>query len=102
MELSPEEFFFTKSLEWSYEAEWRALARLTDAVEVKPSRPWPIHLFPLPADCIRVVILGCRATAECKERVVSILADERYQGVKLLTARVDDRQFTLNLVEIAR
>jgi hypothetical protein len=102
MDLSPEEFFFTKSLEWSYEEEWRILARLADAVEVKPVQPGPIHVFPLSADCVRVVICGCRATREFRDRVVAVCAEERYRGVKLLAAHVDDRHFALNFVKVGK
>jgi hypothetical protein len=101
-ELSPSELLFTKSQEWAYEEEWRALELLNDAAETKAGTPWSIHLFELPAACIREVILGCRVTTDTDARIQSVLAQDRYRGVRLFRADVDDRHFGLSMTPSTR
>jgi len=101
-ELSPTDVFFTKSQEWGYEHEWRALERLQDAIETKHDEPWAIHLFNLPSECVREMVIGCRMTPKDEALVRSVLTESRYQHVRLLSAEVDDRHFALNVVPVAR
>jgi hypothetical protein len=62
--------YFTKSIHWQYEKEWRVFRR---PVSVQSSRvddnQFPIYLFDLPADAIKEIILGCRMAHEDQELI---------------------------------
>jgi Protein of unknown function (DUF2971) len=51
--------FLRKSVEWSYEKEWRLIRPLAESTETKV-RPnlLPVHLFEVPIEAIRLVITG--------------------------------------------
>jgi len=100
-ELSPTDLFFTKSDDWKYEEEWRVAEPLDEAIEIIEKTPWHIHLFPLPAECVREVILGCRAAREFEGQLRTVLVEDRYRGVKLFRGEVDDRHFAINIVPMA-
>jgi hypothetical protein len=66
--------FFTKSLEWKYEKEYRIVRFLTDRVEVKAAKPYDIHLFDLPPSAIRGLIFGARVEPHRRDRLIRSLA----------------------------
>ena len=53
----PKELFFTKTLKWSYEREWRLLRLQSSANEISSGR---FHLFKVPQEVLMNVIFGLK------------------------------------------
>ena len=89
-----------KSLEWEYEQEWRMVLPLEDSLQTIETQSPPIHLFALPPQVVTGVILGCRISDGRRDEILGMLAgEERYAHVKVQQAELDERTFTLRLVE---
>jgi hypothetical protein len=67
----PKEVFFTKSPVWSYEKEWRMIKYLPSADEVQNVNDKPIHLFNVPADAIREVLIGAKTSVAKRGEVIA-------------------------------
>jgi hypothetical protein len=93
----PFEFFFTKSMEWSYEEEVRIFKRLKDADSVLATAAGPVHLFKIPPDCLRRVVLGANSTPELEDDVRTALRARELGHVVLDRAGVHPREFSLRL-----
>jgi hypothetical protein len=78
-----------KGPQWSYEKELRVLAPLSDAAEVIELSTGPIHLFDIPPSAITELILGARSTAAVREAAAEVVANPRYQHVRLRQAILD-------------
>ncbi len=96
------EVLFTKSLDWRYEDEWRAVRRIDDAFQVASDTEHPVCLVPLPSHIVREVILGARIGDGTRERVLAALARSGYSEVRVLEASMDEQEFKLNLNEAAQ
>ena len=60
-----------------------------------------IYLFPLPIDCIKGVIAGCRMTEENKNRLISLLrSHEKYNHIQIYKATEDENEFRININKI--
>ena len=92
--------FFTKGLDWEYEHEVRIFRSLRDAPTITGDRLTRIHLFDIPAEVIRQVILGARASRETEEKVISALAHEDLRHVRLDRARLTRREFGLKFENV--
>jgi Protein of unknown function (DUF2971) len=82
----------TKAIEWAYEKEVRILL---PKQFLKDGRHVPIS-----PNCIKSVILGCRSSAETKERVRSLLRRPEFRDVKFGKAEVNPSEYALTFVEI--
>jgi hypothetical protein len=92
--------FLTKSIDWSYENEWRMLAPLTSASEVIGNGPTAIHLFEFPKSAIKSVILGCRITSSKKTEIRRILCkNDEYLNVRIYNSQIDERHYRLSISE---
>lgn len=92
---------FSKFDEWAYEKEMRQVFRL----EALPSRRMgspgaalPMYFLEIPADCILSVALGAKASDSFEKEVRSILSGAKFAHVKLLRARLNDSEFSLDVV----
>jgi hypothetical protein len=63
-----------KSDDWAYEAEWRILMALNDAYKTIQGKPHDIHLFKIPFDAIRSVIIGARASTTTQDILKSAIS----------------------------
>jgi len=109
--------YFTKSIEWSYEREWRmytlmppedtmglmvAMIRYIAQGREMPVLPaCTVQLFDFPPSCVDSVILGCRATTETEQRVTEI-ASKKYPGATLLRAKPSSTGFELEFERFGR
>ncbi len=84
----------TKKTLWSYENEYRCLRRLTDCVK-KDVNGKDMYFMPIPDDCIRQVVIGCRMP-QVNIDVLKSLVD--VAKVSMITAEMDRREFKINLV----
>ena len=90
--------FLTKGMEWAYEAEWRMIVPLADASRVIEDKLGPIHLYNFPASAVTSVICGCRMLDSKKAEIQAVLAKlPQYAHVRLMTAEIDDRNYTLHI-----
>jgi hypothetical protein len=93
------DYLFKKSIEWSYEREWRIVRPLQDG-EILPDTNPPVVLFQFPIDSVRRVVFGGRMSREDKDRIASAIEAQTGAGsVELAVARPDSRYYRLNLLE---
>lgn len=77
---------FTKSKDWSYEEEWRMVAK------------WK-GLFPINQNALKSIIIGCKASLEVQSEIETII-EKRYPEVKIFKAHMGERRFVLDIKEI--
>lgn len=98
VDLDGPEMFLVKSKEWSYECEWRLLRPLKDAQNVVNLNGENIHLFRLPADSIKAVILGARASSTLADQArLAIASSSQMSHIQLLRCSADDSRFAINI-----
>ena len=81
--------FFTKSSDWAYEKEIRVLMPLTQAD--KPAK----HLFSIPPESFKRVVIGCKAEKDLEDKVVRISREPRYRNLKVEKAVLDEKSYKL-------
>jgi hypothetical protein len=62
--------FLTKSCDWSYEEEERLLSTVSLADEKIEKKPYPIHLFKIPFEVIKEIIVGHKADDLTKKKAI--------------------------------
>lgn len=98
IDLNGPEIFLVKSKEWSYEREWRVLRPLEDANNSLEINGETIHLFKLPADAIKSVILGARASSTLATQArLAISASDEMSHIQILRCSPDDSCFAINI-----
>lgn len=97
IDLDGPEMFLVKSKEWSYEYEWRILRPLKDAHDVVNVNGEDIHLFQLPADAIKAVILGARASSTLADQARIAIASSKMSHIQLLRCSPDESCFAINI-----
>lgn len=98
IDLNGTEMFLVKSKEWSYEREWRVLRPLKDAHDIIDVNGEDIHLFQLPPDAIKTVILGTRASSTLADQArVAIAANEQMSHIQVLRCSPDESCFAINI-----
>jgi hypothetical protein len=67
---------YSKSVEWSYEKEWRIIRNFNEATVIKGKDGYDIDvlLFAVPPSCIKNVVIGYKATKDSVDQVKSIVA----------------------------
>ncbi|WP_341809045.1 DUF2971 domain-containing protein [Xanthomonas oryzae pv. oryzicola] len=99
IDLDGTEMFLVKSKEWSYEREWRILRPLKDAQNVVNANGEDIHLFQLPPDSIKAVILGARASTTLADQArLAISGNSAMSHIKLLRCVPDESCFAIKIV----
>jgi hypothetical protein len=98
IDLDGPEIFLVKSKEWSYEREWRVLRPLKDAQDIVNVNSEDIHLFQLPADSIKAVILGTRASSTLADQArLAIAASSQMSHIQLFRCSPDESCFAINI-----
>lgn len=96
------DIFLVKSGHWGYEREWRVLRPLADAQVTVQSTPFAVHLFEFPADVLKEVIIGARASEEVKrELLTTIRADASLRHIRVKQSVPHDEHFMLRFVDVA-
>lgn len=89
---------FHKSPDWKYEEEYRLVRKLSDATMIinnTPQQLFAIHLFDIPADSVREVILGVRMDSVTLNRIVRFLQrTPRYRHVKIYKISLNKRDYS--------
>lgn len=93
--------FLSKSLDWSYEEEWRMMLPLSQADRVIGDGLNKVHLFTFPRTAIRSVILGCRMAEAAKKNIVGALGTiGDLKNVLCYQASIDDKHYRLKFLPI--
>ena len=96
------ELFLVKSLDWSYEHEWRILKPLADADVVLDISGQKIHLFNHAPGVILSITVGARANAALQDQIRLLLSTTpQLSHVKLFQAHAHVSHFKLELLELA-
>lgn len=97
----PIDIYFTKSLQWAYEKEWRICKPILEAKKIIEGTPAPICLFEIPPECIKCVIIGCRAENRTIERINKALAASSHLShVDQLHAYIDKDEYQLRFEKV--
>ena len=100
-DLTPDNIFFIKSIDWAYEKEWRILRHLHTEESNNVGRDvdgQPIYLFSIPCEAVTGVIFGSRISIQDKNKILEFLEnDSRYSHVKPYQTHLDEKKFKLNI-----
>ncbi len=96
-ELKTPDFIFSKSLDWSYEREWRIVRFLNGADKVCPS---DVYLFKVPSTAIRQVIFGFKASDFLKKNLLESKRIPELAHVEFTKAVVSRNDFEMDIVSV--
>ena len=91
----PFDSFFRKSLDWSYEQEVRIFRTLEEANEIHGSGSKAVHLFNLPPELIRQVIIGAQAGSKMEQQILDATQKSGLLHVQIDKATLDPREFNI-------
>lgn len=101
LDLNIDDFLLTKSRDWSYEMEWRVIAFLGSAKRIVKNKPFDIHLFPMPIECIKRIILGARVEENKTNEISELLSsNERFRHIKIQRVLTNPKHFYLDFVDV--
>jgi hypothetical protein len=101
-QMTLEEKFLTKSIEWAYEHEWRVIDSVYQA-DSRPRRKWPFSWgFTFRPAALQEVILGCRMDPVSRFRIERWLDQPAFKHVRLMQATLDEREYKLNFSDLPR
>lgn len=91
--------FFTKSPDWNYEQEWRVIRPLAESDFQKPTPEGTVHLFAVPPECIKRVVMGCCMEPKTRTELLNaIAANPNLRHIQIEKAKLDLDVFRLNYV----
>lgn len=93
--------YFTKSVDWAYEKEWRIFKKLPIGVLPEQSvcldaEGFPVYLFDLPAESIKEIIIGCRMDL-IDQQVIKKVIDPKFSHVRILQAKLSSTEYKIVL-----
>lgn len=95
------EDFLVKSMEWSYEQEWRVFRLLEESDKRTQTEGGTVHLFNVPPASIRRVVMGCRMDKKVRQEVINaIRSNPKLHHVKIHQAEPHLDVFALNYVAL--
>jgi hypothetical protein len=98
-EVTPDQIWYTKSIDWAYEREWRVtrwIARATKTVKNESGDDIPLYEFPPGA--LQTVILGQRANESLEFIVQDLICRPPYRNTAVQRAQLDSKAFKLNVM----
>jgi hypothetical protein len=95
---TPEHIWYTKSIEWRYEQEWRVTRWIPRAPKtVTREDGEKVPLFPVPPGAVSQVVLGCNASEFLEGEILEVVTKPPYETVTVLRAERDHHSFRLNI-----
>ncbi len=94
-EMNSEDVFFTKSIHWAYEKEWRIL-QILDNADYKDD---PIYLFKFQTAAVKEIILGDKIADSEKNNILKII-NANYDYVTIYQSKIDESEYKLNFEKI--
>lgn len=97
--VTPGDIFFRKSEHWSYEEEWRVVAKLSllpkfAARKEGMTQSVPVYLFPLELNSVREILVGALAAPEVEKKAVDF-AKRAKQEVRVYRMNLHETEFTM-------
>jgi hypothetical protein len=88
--LNSPHLYYRKSPEWSYEREWRLIKPLLSSSKVIPREEFPLHLYEVPHEAVKGVILGHAMPHETRVKLFEVLASNLAHATVFQTALSKD------------
>lgn len=99
-DVTPEQIWYTKSKDWSYEKEWRVTRWISRARKtVRSPAGDEIPLFDYPVEAVKEVILGLRADSGLEFQILHLVTKPPFEDVAVLRAELDRKTFNINIVK---
>lgn len=96
------DILMTKGIDWAYEREWRMLMPPIYAnVCAQDNKGMPIHLFEIPANAIKAVLLGCNSEQDLIDKAIALKNHAETEHIQIKKAKVDERLFQINFEELS-
>jgi len=95
-----EKFFFTKSIEWKYEKEFRIYAGTHHATDKIPIKGETLYLFGFSPSCVKEVIIGSRMSLEDRQKLIKIV-HTKYPGAELFESSLSETEFDMEITPIS-
>ncbi|MDP2037115.1 MAG: DUF2971 domain-containing protein, partial [Ignavibacteria bacterium] len=91
--------YFTKSIDWKYEAEYRVIRKLSGDTDsgVKDVNGFKIHLFPLPKDVLKGIIFGKSTPKTNIDSILKIMSDMEYHDIAVRQIELDEKNYLLKI-----
>lgn len=87
--------FYRKSIEWSYEQEYRCVLPLSKASEIDGGKH---HLFKFDKSKVRSITFGCKMSEEEKLEIIDyVKSNKEFGSVVFNHARLDDLHYILDI-----
>lgn len=91
--------FYTKSIDWSYEKEYRLIKPLFGlAPEAKDINGYDIYLFEIPRESIKRIIFGCRMSSQDQHKVKGVLSANHLSEIAISSAVLDQKDFKIDII----
>lgn len=87
---------FTKSIDWSYEKEWRCLFFIENKEDLRA----PVILKRILPEEIEAIYLGCNMSSEKKRSLIGLVKSQ-VSGIKIFEANKNPKKFALNFTRIS-
>jgi hypothetical protein len=98
MSMTPDVVWYTKSIDWAYEREWRFTRLIRQAAKTIRVGDADIPLYPFPKQAVKEVILGHRVASGLDLEIHQLLLAPGYRGLSIFRAEPDKICFQLNIV----
>ena len=96
-----DESVLRKSLDWSYEKEWRLFAPFSYTHKVIQHEQAPIHLYFYNPKAVKKIIFGSRSSTSLQNKIKELLkVDEDFHSVELYQAKVNPQKYSIDLVKL--
>ncbi len=87
--------YYRKSPEWSYEREWRLIRPLIGASKELPHDRFPQHLFELPPDAVRGIIIGLGVSHPERMRLMELFSQPHFKHVAIYQTCLSKNDYKL-------
>ena len=95
------DYCLAKSMDWSYEKEWRLIFSLADSNEKIKAEPYDVHLFKIPFEAMTSVIIGARSIAKTVSQIKEVLsANIDLSHISLFQMEVHEERFELVMKQL--
>lgn len=100
LELSMDDVFLTKNIEWSHEKEWRILTPLQNADKIIETIMPSVFLFKFPPEALRQVIVGKDMDKENVAKILHIIKSRKYmRHIEIKKAKLNIEKRKLDIID---
>jgi hypothetical protein len=84
--------YITKSMDWKYEEEIRIISSLNLSNNIISKKPFDIHLFKIPHNCINEIILGANIELQNEKEIRNFALGK---NIKIYKAKISDKEYDM-------